>query len=193
MREYILEFLEKQRPSITYLKKEDHKGLFSWIWSVWLSQQEEVLSLVVVYTPISVIFTQSPAEYLLLGEADNSFYGRLSQMIRRHRSYEEAVIAQIPDLTVFSAYFQWSCDSFVENIRAKKEEKYGCKLLHFDCVEPKLGVFSLLFRIADKIEHIVLIMGRKNYISLDYINSEYLSDFFCFLFGDKFDIFIEST
>jgi len=191
MRDYILEFLKGQEPGIIYQNKE-YQGLFSYIWRVWLSKTEDVLSIFIVYTPTTVIFAKKNCSSNLVGDLDNSFYGKLNRMVKLHSSVEEAIRECIPSISEFTSCYLHNCDLFIKKTRAKKSNFNGYQLLHFDCICAGSGLFSLLFKRKDKVEHCILLLGVKNYLKFEVANKGEMLTFFDYLFGGVFDIAIYS-
>ncbi len=157
MRKYILDFLKKQKPAIIYHRTENGNSIFRYLFVVWLNYQEKICSLFVVYTPIAILWG---------GEENASLYDRLSTMIKYHKSVSEAIVGFQEQLEEFTSYYVEGCQTLVRKVLEIKKlyESDTCHILDFDCVDLRLGIFTVLYEVGGNTDYAVLLLERKNYI-----------------------------
>lgn len=183
MRKYILDYLKKQNPKLIYLS-EEKTGFFSYIYRIWLSENSKINSLFVIYTPIAILdFPRKNIETVTLFE-------RLDLMVDCHDQYEDAVRSKMPNLGYFMGLYLYSCDAVVKIICEKGKENSieSCHLLSFDCVDSRLGIFTVLYQIGGCTDYALLILGQVNCIIPPRKEFDQLKLFFNELFGDYFVI-----
>jgi hypothetical protein len=185
MRKYIVDFLKKQNPSIIFFEKE-MKILFHYYWRIWLSRENEVYSIFVVYTPMYLLNVDT-------SKKDKDLYCQLKSLIVQYPSLDDALLAIDFNVSKFDLFFLKSCTDFVRDVkeRGKTFSNENCKLLDFSCINSELCIFSLLYEIQGMIDYSILELGRKNYIMTN-VDSIVLSSFFAKLFKNTFDIEIIS-
>lgn len=185
MRKYIVRFLKQQHPSIILFEKEE-KIVLHYYWRIWLSQEKEIYSIFVVYTPMFILNVDSSVK-------DKNLYSQLKSLIIQYPSLEEALLTIDNNVNKYDLFFLKSCTDFVEDVKQRGASLLfeSCKLLDFCCVNSELCIFSVLYEIYGVTDYVILELGRKNYI-VTYADNIVLSSFFKKLFKNIFDIEIIS-